>query len=364
MTDLASPSPIRHPGRTMGRRARAAALALVLGLVATGCASDAPQDALDPAGPYARTLDNLFMPVFWVAVAVFVVVEGLILYAALRWRRRAGDGDDELPAQLHGNTRLEIGWTILPALVLGVIAVFTVPVVFELNAEPADAMEVSVTGQKFWWGYEYPSQPDFGITDGEGIVTANELHIPAGEPVYLTLTSPDVIHSFWAPRLNGKRDVVPGRVHTWSLEADEPGAYSGQCAEFCGISHANMRLKVVAHDPAGWEDWVAQMQREPLVPLTGPAAEGFTLFAQKGCAGCHRVGGAYDEVAEDSPPAPDLTHLFSRDCFAGCIYDLNDRNELEAWLRDPQRKAGSLMVIGELTEAEIDALYAYLETLE
>lgn len=336
---------------------------VALMLLASGCAANAPQDTLDPAGPYAEKIDNLFIPVVWVAVVVFILVEGLIVFAVVRWRRRDDSDDDEMPVQLHGSTKLEIGWTILPALVLGLISVFTIPVIFDLNEKPEGALEVSVTGQKYWWGYEYGAgQDDFGINTG--IVTANELHIPAGQPVYLTLTSKDVIHSFWAPRLNGKRDVVPGRTHTWSLEADEPGAYSGQCAEFCGTSHANMRLKVVAHDPAGWDEWVDQMQRPPTPPLAGIAAEGFELFAQRGCAGCHRVEGSYESVAEDSPPAPDLTHLFSRDCFAGCIYDLTDRAELEAWLRDPQRKAGSLMVIGQLTEDDIDSLYAYLETLE
>ncbi len=347
----------------MVRRGRLTLLGLVVALVAGGCARDAPQDVLEPAGPLAETLDNLFMPIFWVAVAVFVLVEGLIVYAVVRYRRRRDDNDDELPVQFHGSTKLEISWTILPALVLGLVAVFTIPVVFTLSAEPANALQVSVTGQKFWWGYQYPEgQSEFGIE--EPIVTANELHIPAGQPVFLTLTSPDVIHSFWTPRLNGKQDVVPGRTHTWSLEAYEPGVYSGQCAEFCGTSHANMRLKVVAHDQAGWEDWVEGMQRPPQKPLSGLAAQGFELFSQKGCAGCHQVQGSFESVAADSPPAPDLTHLFSRDCFAGCIYDLDDRNELEAWLRDPQRKAGSLMVIGELTEDEIDALYSYLETLE
>jgi cytochrome c oxidase subunit 2 len=174
----------------------------------------------------------------------------------------------------------------------------------------------------------------------------------------------DVIHSFWAPRLNGKRDVVPGRTHTWTIEADEPGAYSGQCAEFCGTSHPNMRLKVVAHAPEDFEAWLEDQQREQSEPTGGAEAAGYTLFQQKGCAGCHQVDGVWEEVAEDSPPAPNLTHLFDRSCFAGCIYDLTDRNELEAWLRDPQRKAGSLMVIGELSEAEIDNLYAYLRTLE
>lgn len=361
--DLAKAAPLGHAGRPMRAWKKLGIPSLALVLLAAGCASDAPQSAIDPAGDPARQLHSLFVPVVWVALVVFVLVQGLIVFAVIRWRRRSTDDDEDMPVQLHGNTKLEIGWTILPALVLGLVAVFTVPVVFDLFDQPDDALVVDVTGAKFWWGFGYPAgQEEFGIRDG--IVTANELHIPAGQPVFLTLTSPDVIHSFWAPRLNGKRDVVPGRVHTWSLEADEPGAYSGQCAEFCGTSHANMRLKVVAHDPASWEEWVTEMQTTPLPPLAGAAAEGFVLFQQSGCAGCHRVEGAFETVAADSPPAPDLTHLFTRDCFAGCIYDLNDRAELEAWLRNPQRKAGSLMVVGDLSEDDIDKLYAYLETLE
>ena len=340
------------------RLALAATTLLLLG----ACASDAPQDSLDPAGPSARTIDNLFRPVFWVAVAVFVLVEVLIVLAMIRGRRKPGEADDDLPAQIHGNTRLELGWTFLPALVLAGVAVFTVPVIFELNERPDEALEVTVYGQKYWWEYQYEPQDAYGI--GDEIVTANELHVPAGTPVFLTLRSRDVIHSFWAPRLNGKRDVVPGRIHTWSIEADEPGVYSGQCAEFCGTSHANMRLKVVAHDEQGWQDWVARNTEDPAEPTSGLEAEGFTLFEQKGCAGCHQVDGQYEVVAPDAPAAPNLTHLFARDCFAGCIYDLNDRNEVEAWLRDPQRKAGSLMVIGQLAEDEIDKLYAYLRTLE
>ncbi len=360
--ELAKEASLSHADQPMRAWKKLGATLIAVALLAGGCAANAPQDTLDPAGPYAEQIDNLFMPVVWIAVAVFVLVQGVIVFAVIRWRRR-GDDDDEMPIQMHGSTKLEIGWTILPALVLGLLAIFTIPVIFDLNAKPAGALEVTVTGQKYWWGFDYPEgQPEFGI--GDGIITANELHIPAGQPVYLTLTSPDVIHSFWAPRLNGKRDVVPGRVHTWSLEADEPGAYSGQCAEFCGTSHANMRLKVVAHDPASWDDWVSQMQTPPVQPLAGAAAEGFELFQQSGCAACHRIEGAYETVAADSPPAPDLTHLFTRDCFAGCIYDLNDRAELEAWLRNPQRKAGSLMVIGDLAEDDIDKLYAYLETLE
>ena len=340
---------------------RLTVLLVGLALVAAACASDAPQDTLDPAGPDARTIDRLFDGVMVAAIVVFFVVQALVVYAILKFRKRPGEdeGPDEVPAQIHGNTRLELGWTILPALILVVVAIFTIPVIFDLAEEPKDALTVDVVGQKYWWAYHYGEQEQ---TNGPEFTTANELHIPAGQEVLLRLSSNDVIHSFWAPRLNGKRDVVPGRVQTWKLEADEPGVYSGQCAEFCGTSHANMRLKVVAHDERGWRDWLADQQRPAREPDSGLAATGFELFGQR-CATCHQVDGSWEKVAEDSPPAPNLTHLFSRDCFAGCMFDL-DRNELEAWLRNPQRKAGSLMVIGQLSETEIDQLYAYLSTLE
>ena len=341
---------------------RLALLLLVFAL--TSCAKDAPQDFLEPEGAYAKKIDTLQKPVFIIAVFVALFVFGLVAFAMWKFRERPGDDHDELPHQLHGNTKLEIGWTILPALVLAAISAFTLPVIFDLADEPDEYLAVDVWGQKYWWGYEYPGEGNgqYGI-ESAGIRTANELHIPVGVPVYLTLRSNDVIHSFWAPKLNGKRDVVPGRVHHWKLQADEPGVYSGQCAEFCGTSHAFMRLKVVAHDDASWQEWVETMQAPVDEPTDGLAVEGHELFFQKGCAACHQVDGQYEEVADDAPAAPNLTKLFTRDCFAGCIYDLNDRNELEAWLRDPQRKDGSLMVIGELTEDEIDRLYAYLETL-
>jgi cytochrome c oxidase subunit 2 len=343
------------------RRAGHVALGLALTLIVAGCASNAPQDTLKPAGKYSRQIDHLFKPVFMIAVLVFVFVEGLVLVAVIKFRRK-DDDDGEFPSQLHGNFKLEIGWTILPAVILAAVAAVSIPVLFDLNSHPKHAMNVHVTAQKYWWAYDYSPQGAFGID--KQITTANELHIPAGIPIYLTLTSKDVIHSFWAPRLNGKHDVVPGRVHTWLLEADKPGVYSGQCAEFCGTSHANMRLKVVAHDPASWTKWVTTMEAPDVKPTSGLAAEGYALFQAKGCSGCHRVDGQWNEVAKSSPSAPNLTKLFTRDCFAGCIYDLNDRNEVEAWLRNPQRKAGSLMKIGQLSEDEIDRLYAYLRTFK
>lgn len=349
----------------MMKHVRRLGLALATLLLAS-CAEDAPQDIFQPEGRYAQKIDTLQRPVFIIAVIVALFVFALVAYAMWKFRARPGDDPDELPHQLHGNTKLEIGWTILPAVVLAAISAFTLPVIFDLNEEPDEYLAVDVWAQKYWWGYEYPGvegNAAYGI-EADGVRTANELHIPVDVPVYLTLRSNDVIHSFWAPKLNGKRDVVPGRTHHWKLEADEPGVFSGQCAEFCGTSHAFMRLKVVAHDQASWDRWTAQMQAPVDVPADGLAAEGHLLFAQRGCAACHQVDGQYEEVTEGSPAAPNLTKLFTRDCFAGCIYDLTDRNEVEAWLRDPQRKAGSLMVIGELTEDDIDRLYAYLETLK
>jgi len=358
----ASPEEKMHRSHRL-RRAGHVVLGVALTLLVAGCASDAPQDSLKPAGPYARKIDDLFKPVFLIAVFVFVFVELLILVAVIKFRRRPDDDGSEEPRQLHGNTKMEIGWTILPAIILLGVGAFTLPVLFDLNEKPDHAMTVNVTGQRFWWAYDYSPQDQFGIT--KKITTANELHIPAATPIYLKMRSKDVIHSFWAPRLNGKRDVVPGRMQTWVIEADKPGVYSGQCAEFCGTSHANMRLKVVAHSPASWERWVAEMEAPATKPTQGTLAyEGYELFQQKGCSGCHRVNGVWEEVAKGNPSAPNLTKLFTRDCFAGCIYDLDDRNELEAWLRNPQRKAGSLMVIGQLSESEIDRLYAYLKTLK
>ena len=344
------------------RRRRLLKLTLVAGLflLLTACAKNAPQDSLDPAGPDAREIMRLFTPVFWVATAVFVGVEGAFLYVVLRFRRR-GASDDTVPAQVHGHTRLEVAWTIIPAVILAVLAVPTLATLFNLTeAPPPDALDVRVVGQQWWWAFEYP---DYQLAGSDTpVTTANELHIPAGVPVRLEMTSKDVIHSFWAPRLNGKRDVVPGRTHIWQIEADEPGVYSGQCAEFCGISHANMRLKVVAHDQAGFDEWIKDQQRLPDKPASGPAAEGATTF-ESTCATCHIVNGQFEQKQEGTPSAPNLTHLFDRTCFAGCTYHL-DRNELEAWLRNPQRKDGSLMVIPNLSEEQIDSLVAYLETLQ
>jgi cytochrome c oxidase subunit 2 len=329
------------------RRRFLVVVALVV-LLLTGCAEDAPLDALEPDGPFARKADRLWDLTFALAVFVFIVVEGLIVYAVFRFRRR---GDDDNPRQVHGNPRVEITLTILPALLLAFVAVPTVATVFELAEDPKDGLEITVVGHQWWWEYDY----------GElGVVTANELHIPTRRTVQLRLESADVIHSFWIPKLAGKKDVMPGRSNEMLLQADRPGIYGGNCAEFCGLSHANMRPSVVAHPPDEFEEWVASQRAAAVAPAEGSdAATGLQLFNAKGCAGCHTVDGV-----SQGKIGPNLTHLHARQTFAAGIFEMTDAN-LAAWLRDPPgEKPGAKMPNLGLNESEIADLVAYLRTLE
>ena len=339
----------RSSRSTRGRRLTAVALAAIA-LTFSACGNtDLPQNTLDPEGPVARQLDNLINPVFIVAGVIFVLVQGLVLGFAIKFRKRS---DDDRPVQVHGNVRLELAWTIIPAAILFVVAIGTLTTIADINRTPSgpEVLNVEVIGHQWWWEYKYPA---------EGITTANELHIPVGRPVAIALGSVDVVHSFWPPKLAGKIDAIPGRTNHMVVEAEKPGVYFGQCAEFCGISHAEMRLRVVAHTPGDYARWVAANTRVPKKPVgAGNAAQGADLFRQKGCASCHTVEGfAKGNVG------PNLTHLMQRETFAGAIFDMSDEN-LRKWLRDPPaEKPGSLMPNLSLTEDEITKLIAYLNTL-
>jgi cytochrome c oxidase subunit 2 len=326
-----------------------AAFSASLYLVLAACAENAPQDTLEPKGEVARKIDNLIDPVFIVAGVVLLLVLGLVLTAIVKFRARP---DSPEPEQIHGNTRLEVGWTLAPALILLAVAVPTIATIFDLAKKPDNAVNVTVIGHQFWWEYRY---------DDLGVVTANELRMPVGRPVQLTLLSDDVIHSYWIAPLAGKTDVVPGRQNTMSFSADAPGEYLGQCTEFCGDSHANMRAKAIAMLPADFDAWVAGQRAGAVTAAAGtPAEEGALLFAQKGCGGCHTVAGVSEGII-----GPNLTHFATRTTFAGSIFDNNDTN-LRRWLRDPQgEKPGNKMIIpgAPLTPDEITKLIAYLNTL-
>jgi cytochrome c oxidase subunit II len=383
-----SPSPssgeLRETEGTVRKRLLWATAAIGLLLLMSACAPNATQDTLQPKGPYAQELKSLFVPVFWVAVAVFVIVEGAIVWISIRYRHRKGR--DRMPAQIHGNTRLEIGWTIAPALILAGVMVPTIATIWDLaRTPPADALHVTVEGFQWWWGFKYTDedmQSDFG--DGAPIRTSDVLVIPAGRVVYLSLESaggliknsdPErsdytVIHSFWIPELAGKQDVVPGRTNHILMQADHPGTYTGQCAEFCGLQHGRMLVRVRALSAEDWDAWVANQKRPGVTPAKGSlASRGMDLFlsplsgGRGTCVACHAVGG----TEAGSPAAPELTHFAdpTHECFAGCNWETTDREALEAWLHDPNGvKLGAKMANYHLSPEEIDALVAYLYSLK
>jgi cytochrome c oxidase subunit II len=301
--------------RTRPRRWRLAVLLTALVLLVVACSSnDNGQNSLQPKGKSARTIDNLFGPVFWVAVVVGVLVLGATVVFALKFRYRPGTNDS--PKQIHGSTPLEIGWTIIPALILAVVAVPTIKTIFDLAREPkGHVLNVVVTGKQWWWQIEYP---------GAHVFTAGELHIPVGRPVRLALNSQDVIHSFWIPELAGKQDVIPGRKQKLVLRTDRPGTYLGQCAEYCGLSHANMRMRVIAQTPGEFDDWLRRQRLGPAQPYDGTVA---SLTGSKyQCINCHTFN-----KPSQATYAPNLTHLASRTTFAGGTYELN-RENLTKWV--------------------------------
>jgi len=363
---------LREQSHTRRRRLNPLMLGVfaVAAVVLAAC-GDAEQNALDPAGPFAQAPHDLIIPVAWIALAVFILVQGLIIYSVVRFRTRKDD-DGSLPKQIHGNTRLEIVWTVIPAVILAVIAVPTVQGIFEVMDEPEDAMTIEVIGHRWWFEYYYP---DYDI------YTANEFAIPVDRPVRLEMTaadlarSPDlgVIHSFWVPRLAGKQDLVPGQTTFLNIQADEPGRYLGQCAEYCGVSHVNMRIRVEAYEQEEFDAWVEAQTQPADIPADGTLeAQGRELFLELGdgrlaCASCHQV---WEDGDRSPAQGPDLTHLMSRQEFAGAIHDMTEEN-LREWLRDPDSmKPMQYEVNGigmpnlDLSEDELDALVAYMLSLD
>ena len=312
-------------GRVIGRFKT-----VILGTAGTvflaSCASNAPQDTFQPKGPNAQKIDTLQKPVFAVAGIIGLIVAAAVIYSMIKFR----DKGQPIPKQSHGNPALEITLTIIPALILAVVGVFTFRTVFDLNKTSDTQMIINVTGQQWWWEYDYPTNNEYGIT--QPIITSGQLVIPVGTKVLLRETSRDVIHSYWIPALNGKRDAVPGRITLNRIEADEPGIYAGQCTEFCGLSHANMRMEAVALSKEDFAKWVANQLKAYAAPAESTLAkEGETVFLNQ-CSRCHQVNGLTREdgtaviAAPDenvwSGAAPNLSHLMSRNTFAGAMFDL------------------------------------------
>jgi cytochrome c oxidase subunit 2 len=297
-----------------------------ISVVAASCATNAPQDTWQPKGPNSKLIDDLQQPVFAVAGIIGLIVAVAVIYTMIKYRDRG----QPIPEQTHGKPALEITLTIIPALILAVVSVFTFGAIFKLAKTDDTEMIINVTGQQWWWEYDYPVQNEFGIT--QPIISSGQLVMPVGTKVLLRETSRDVIHSYWIPALNGKRDAVPGRIHTLRLEADKPGIYAGQCTEFCGLSHANMRMEAVALSKEDFAKWVANQQAPYVAPAKDTLAkQGEEVFLNQ-CVRCHQVNGltradgtpaiaAPDENVW-SGAAPNLSHLMSRNTFAGAMFDL------------------------------------------
>ncbi len=355
---------------------------LASALMLAACTTATPYSMIAPEGSHAQNIYNLLKPVSVAALVVFILVEGLLVYSVFRFRRRS----QAMPVQTHGNTRVEILWTIAPAIIVLVIAVLTFRTQAINSVQPPDALRIEVVGHQWFWEFKYPEQ---------GIVTANDLYIPVGRDVTFVLDSVDVIHSFWVPRLAGKTDVIPNNTNYISFRAQREGVYHGECAEFCGEEHALMRFRVIAVAPDVFARWATEHATPPQKPAgdyviptavkrttptpgaptptvaptptppSDPAARGQITFIRKGCVGCHVIDGVPQAKGQTGP---NLTYFGNRLTIAAGTMP-NTPENLQLWLHDPGAiKPGNLMAAaikpGVLSQQEISDLIAYLEGMK
>ena len=377
---------------------------LFLGLIAiillvAGC-STGKQSTWDPVGPVADKQLELFNVLLWVMVAVFVLVEGVLLYAIIRFRSRPG----RVPTRTHGNLPLEIAWTIVPTILVLGLGIWSVFTLFDIENPPSseqNVLEVNVTAHQWWWEFEYPDAGD----GGRRVTTANELRIPVDTAVKLNLRSDDVLHSFWVPKLAGKLDIIPTRNNQMWFKADSskidslPATFYGQCAELCGVAHALMRFRVQVLDQDGYDAWVSNYG--PPTPLTERAEEAQKITFPANCSLCHTINPRDSETgksvknfddsqaqqsrlesfltgADDTAvPAPNLTDLRTRQTIGAGLMDLNVQN-LRKWLHNPDDiKPGNEMsnkaiIYGQgafktdinLSDQQVDGLIEYLLQLQ
>ncbi len=307
-----------------------------------------------PLTTAAESEYKIAMFVFAITAAIFVVVAGLLTYTLVRFRRSAEDDAHAEPPQVYGSNQIELAWTVIPVLIVFVLVGVTARVTagVEDAREPASAVRATIVGHRWWWEIRYPDL---------GVITANELHVPVSgsadrRPTFLRLESRDVIHSFWVPQLGGKMDLIPNRVNSMWLDPREPGVYLGNCAEFCGVQHANMLLRVVVHPADEFDRWV-EAQRRPAQDST-QLTLGKTMF--RACATCHAVQGL---AFAKGTAGPDLTHLMSRQTIGAGVL-ANTAENLKNWIDDAQAsKPGCLMPRMKLTNRQQGALMSYLQSL-
>ena len=320
--------------------------------------SSSSTSIFSPASTPADTIFGFSLFVFAITGVIFLIVGSLLVYAAVKFRRRAND-DGREPPQIYGSNQLELAWTVIPVLIVVVLFLTTARVIHEVQdaPQPPGAIEVTVVGHQFWWEFRYPQY---------GFVATNELHVPVSDPkqptpTFLTLLSADTDHSFWVPRLAGKTDLIPNHPNSMWIDPHETGVYLGQCALYCGTQHAKMLLRVYVEPRADFDRWV-QAQRQSVagkVSMDASVAEGRRMFETTACINCHVVAG----TVANGRFGPDLTHLMSRDTIASGAAP-NTPENLRLWIENPDAiKPGSLMPPMNLSKQEFDRMTAYLLTL-
>ncbi len=323
-------------------------IAWVLLAFAAGCAPS--PNFLVPASPVAAQEARLFWILLAFSAVIFVIVEGLLLYNVFYHGKKSYQED--IAPQYYRQLTIEAIYTGIPILIVIVLFVLTLRTANAVAAPPPQPGDLTlhIIGHRWWWEFDYP---DLQIT------TANELHIPVNTNVQIDLSSSDVIHSFYVPQLSGKTDAIPGRVNHMWLRGDTVGQYHGQCAEFCGLNHANMRFTVYVDSQADFDAWVKNQQQPPVDPQSDQQKAGQDIIANGVCSGCHDLG----DNGPGNPTGPDLTHLMSRHTFAGGTFELNDDN-LRRWLEDTQAMKPGNDMKHTFSPQQIDALMAYLTTLK
>jgi cytochrome c oxidase subunit 2 len=328
---------------------------LILVLAVAAAADPAPTNTsiFSPESTPARSIFSFSMFVLAITGVIFLVVFILLVYSIIKFRARTKEGSE--PAQVYGSTQIELAWTIIPVLIVVVLFLATARTIHAVQdaPEPATALEVTAIGHQFWWEFRYPHL---------GVVTANELHIPVNDPAhstptFLTLLSADTDHSFWIPQLAGKTDLIPNHPNHMWMDPERTGVFLGQCAQYCGTQHAKMLLRVSVDTREDFDAWV-RGQQQPAIEDASVAA-GKHVFETTACINCHAING----TVANGRFGPDLTHLMSRQTLASGAA-ANTPEQLRLWIQNPDAlKPGSLMPAMKLSDADLDALVSYLQTL-
>jgi len=326
------------------------------------------QSALNPAGEQGGSIARLWWIYFWVLTAIFVLVAVFLFLALLPRRTRfvgqEPGGQIDRPDE---SSERRLSSVVISAVIASIIVLFvllfvdflagrSIYALTDQNTSDANPVTIKITGHQWWWqvDYENRSQPSKMMT------TANEVHVPVGRPVKLTLQSSDVIHSFWVPNMHGKKDLVPGHPTEMWLKATETGTFRGQCAEFCGLQHAHMRLTFVADSPEKFERWMQSSSSDAPQPTTASRQRGLGVFMSNQCMMCHNINGTNAR----STVGPDLTHIASRPMLAAGAIP-NTRGYLAGWIANPQNiKPGVRMPPNTLGSDDLNALVDYLESLK